>query len=1512
MVGLEFQAQIAILDYTMRRVLLLGFLIIHLVSIPVEGSSRSFQSSLNFPDALAELYREVPNEQQSAFGGIVQRLTSLYQDGLVSAEADASIESSLQMFMQGPFLLIPDVMNYLTVLDYIFSHREADILFQRWNAALRAQIQQALPSQTSLFMQWSSDLFTRNILSTNRAVTWMLSPGDWEFDFTHEGSVVALNRGAVKGFAGRDSTMIRDTSGRFLFNTNMWEGSGGKVSWQRTGWHPDSVYAMLHNYSISMSGNGFTADSALLYHNRFNYSGLPGRFTERLKVEVVAESAIFPQFQSYDNSLVLENVFPGIHLRGGFQLEGKQASGIGKIGRPASLEIHVNGQKAILARSLRFVFSPGEIFSSNTSVSIYIGTDSIWHGRASLKYVHADRQLSLVRDGQGALGSPFVSSFHKVDITNEAIYWQLDSHEIYFQAMRGVQRPVEVSITSHYFFNQEDFDRIKGINEHHPLSNLATFSRLTGTQEFYVFEYARFAKRLEREVRQEMIHLNSMGFVHFFEDEDRIVVTSRLFHALRANGNLADYNYIRFRSNAAVVARLDRNSNNLYISGVEKIPLSVSKNVQVLPNNQEVVLKNNLNFEFDGLVEAGLLSFYGLDFFFDYKQFYLEMGAVDSLIMRVVPFEDDPVLRRGAVRIANVLRQLNGNLFIDAPENKSGRLPLPAFPYFTSFNESFVHFSDGFLSTRDFAPGDLYFKIFPFILENIHRIRANELGFEGVLVTSGIFPEVGDIITVQEDYTLGFVTQSPEEGLPIYGELGNFVGELALNPLGLNITGNLNILGAEMTVSELLLFPERASGVAQNLVMNPGVSASKLSVTAQMADIQIDPFQENFKIQSRDKPIELYDGQALLTGSLTLNPARNTAHGTIVTGNGKFRFDNAELYAHHFTFQDSELHVYNNQNIRVLEHTGFSGMMNMQTQQAEFAPYANNANLKISGPGLWLRNFSYIWNLQTGVASISAISPNRGIAGLSEVELLDLPPSSNEIGFAQPEKASLRFHAGAAEFDTHTQQFKAFDVPYLPVADAAVFPPGNYLEINPEGKLQPFERASIIASRQNRYHRFYNARVEVISGKDFQASGYYDFVNNTGTSIPLFFHNISPNTRQTTFAEKVFADSIPLLVHERVIFQGRMQIHADRQLADFRGFAKIVLDCEGFNPEWFSINQAVNPRQLMVEVGEQTRSTTNRQMKTGLMIAMDSLHVYPAFLSMPKSFRDRPVTIAGGYLTFNNQWNRFEVTTSEKMGYRSLPHQLVTINALTCVMETEGTIDFGVDLGRTRPESFGFARHNPEDHSTELEVIIGLRFLFADRAMRQLSETIQSIPFIRLNPSTRLLQQFFRTTSESNLADFLASEASNNGSISRFPSSLMEDNLLLSANLRWDSATQSFIAGQSIGVMATAGQQIFKQIPARLEIKNQSRGGDSFTLLLLGRESTQNYLGSTWYFFQKRNNVMASLSSNQEFNDAISRMNVSRRRLRPGGGLPSYSFILAPSANMFEFFNSGRSVSLIQ
>ena len=260
--------------------------------------------------------------------------------------------------------------------------------------------------------------------------------------------------------------------------------------------------------------------------------------------------------------------------------------------------------------------------------------------------------------------------------------------------------------------------------------------------------------------------------------------------------------------------------------------------------------------------------------------------------------------------------------------------------------------------------------------------------------------------------------------------------------------------------------------------------------------------------------------------------------------------------------------------------------------------------------------------------------------------------------------------------------------------------------------------------------------------------------------------------------------------------------------------------------------------------------------------------------------------------------------------YLLIPDVMNYITVIACVMETEGPIDFGVDLGRTQPEIFEFARHNPEDHSADFEVIIGLRFLFADRAMRQLSETIQSIPFLRLNPSTRLLQQFFRTTSESSMADFLASEASNNGSISRFPSSLMEDNFLLSANLKWDHATQSFVAGQHIGVMAIAGQQFFKQIPARLEITNQSRGGDSFTLLLLGRESAQNYLSNTWYFFQKRNNVMASLSSNQEFNDAISRMNISRRRIRPGGGLPSYSFILAPSANMFEFFNSGGSLSL--
>ncbi len=52
-------------------------------------------------------------------------------------------------------------------------------------------------------------------------------------------------------------------------------------------------------------------------------------------------------------------------------------------------------------------------------------------------------------------------------------------------------------------------------------------------------------------------------------------------------------------------------------------------------------MKRNRSFQFDGTVEAGLFTFYGKNFFFDYDKFKIVLKNVDSIRIKVITGYDN-------------------------------------------------------------------------------------------------------------------------------------------------------------------------------------------------------------------------------------------------------------------------------------------------------------------------------------------------------------------------------------------------------------------------------------------------------------------------------------------------------------------------------------------------------------------------------------------------------------------------------------------------------------------------------------------------------------------------------------------------------------------------------------------------------------------------------------------------------------------------------------------------------
>jgi hypothetical protein len=121
------------------------------------------------------------------------------------------------------------------------------------------------------------------------------------------------------------------------------------------------------------------------------------------------------------------------------------------------------------------------------------------------------------------------------------------------------------------------------------------------------------------QTRQILLNLAFKGFINYSLETGQVYVNDKTFFYLQCSVGLKDYDVINFESNVVgedyngLLSLLD---NNLKLKGVQEIFLSDSQNVAIFPKDQQIIIKKNRDFVFDGKVRAGLFLFVGSNFSF--------------------------------------------------------------------------------------------------------------------------------------------------------------------------------------------------------------------------------------------------------------------------------------------------------------------------------------------------------------------------------------------------------------------------------------------------------------------------------------------------------------------------------------------------------------------------------------------------------------------------------------------------------------------------------------------------------------------------------------------------------------------------------------------------------------------------------------------------------------------------------------------------------------------------------
>lgn len=1462
-----------------------------------------------FITELELMVENLEKEEREKAQLITDTFKILWNAGFYNEEQKEIIYDRMDWILASKLRTYPDLTNYLNgVVGVINTHNKKEN-FISWHESFKRYSSSAQLSKLLDYWRKSGDLFRQNILFQSASVKWYLTKNNYTLSYTKDEIEVHFSSNSLVCRTMDDSTTLINTNGKVLFDKGLLKGNNGKITWERVNLDPEKVYAKLSDYEIELRVARFEADSVIFHNTSYFNEPLTGKLTERLLAEVKPEDDRYPRFTSYRSYLRIEDIFPDIDFEGGFTQMGQRVLGSSSETGEAKIHFFRNDSLFITAKGNAFSIRNDRIIAERAEVSIYLSGDSIYHPSIYMRYLDEIRQFALQRDIDGYSRAPFINTFHRIDMYCEAIYWKLNELNMELRMIQGMSEEGKAIFESHDFFSDIRYMKTQGISGLHPLIKLRNFANEWQGDTFPLNRYAAYVGGVPAGIEAQMLAFSYYGFISYDNENQIITLLPRLRHYIGAHVGRNDFDVINITSQAAINANINMNNFDLELFGVEKIPLSNEKNVVIHPFDEKLVMKKDRDMYFHGRIQSGLFDFYGKEFIFDYNAFKIDLVNTDSMSFRVRSFEADRHGNYSYERVRTVLEGINGELLVDHPRNKSGQKPYPRYPIFNSNNESFVYYDRENIHEGVYERDDVFFKLIPFSIDSLDNATTDNIAFDGVFVSTGIFPDFYDYLTVQRDYSLGFNTQTPADGYKVYEGKALYKGPIDMSYEGLRADGELEYLNSKIMAEEMLMFPDSASGKIH--IFNITAQASPVEypqVSAKNVDMLYMPHEDNMNISNKEELIEIFGGLAMLNGDIDMTPLGLLGNGNIEFFGGEIRANDLAFKQWDFETKDAYLEIMASDNEQVaLQAQNYQAFVDVKTKLSNLSANGTNSNLSYPINRYDAGGFDFDWNMEDSTIVATSIMNEdiEQLGELTEEEWINHDFTGHELVSTHRAQDDLKFYAGETFYDLNENIIKADKVKIIKVADAAIYPDQEKVEILPRAEIKKLEQAVVLANTKTRLHRFYEAGITISTRWDYSGEGNYDYISFDGSAQQIHFNKIEVDRAlKMTVASAYVKKEQDFTLNPHFAYQGEMKLEADQEEYKYDGATRIFVDCPNYRPNWVKFEAILGNDSIFIPLQEELANEANGRIYTSMMFGNDSLHPYPAVFDRKKHYSDLEMINATGYLTYDFNDRTYKITTREKFQNPMLADNIIIVDPQRCQIRGQGEIQLATDMGQFKISQFGEVIQNLNTNELTLDMVMEIDFFFINNGLAMLensirgSDTVQNLNLNRSKYRNYLTHQTGLETSIRLLEEYIQ-----DGEFGRFPDELEHTLLLADVRMQWNPKYETFHNTGEIGVGNMDAFPINRNVDGYIEIEKKV-SGDIFTLLLVPSDFADSGIGEEWYFLTYSNSIMQVMASDNEFNRMVTSLKPNRRRMDVERGEDAFSFIIASDRRPFIFMNT--------
>ena len=1398
----------------------------------------------------------------------IKKFEPLWFGDFFTPDVKAYVYASANLMGDKALRVRPDYMSYFNTIFY-YAEAGVDVkTIEDWHYVLDKVVNKLSKKRISNFLKTSENLFKDKSIfiagTTKGSTVWKTS--NLDFEITYEKiPVIHFKKTDLKCFSKNDSSIIYGTSGDFRPLTNIWLGNSGKIDWQRAKLDKTKFYAEIKDYNISLKSANIIVDSALFYSSYFPDAPVLGKLTEKVISNLGYKKVKYPSFESYDKRLFIPDIFPGVNYDGGFSIKGRNLFGTGSIEKLAKITFKYNDEDFFFAESINFIINDEGFSSSRAKIKFLIEDDSIVHPAVALNFSNKIKTLTANRGEMGISAAPFFNSFHMLDMYPQSMTWKLGTPIIDFHPTKGTSDNVGALFASLNFFDSKVYEKLTR-ETGNPLIKLKKFSKEYGDVSFPDVELANFLRVSVTDLQFLLFELTEYGFINYDSDQKIITCSQKLFNYIDSRSGKKDFDKIIIQSNAKTNAQLSLSSLDLKINGVNRVALSLAKKVWIKPANNQLLVKKNRDMIFDGFINAGKTQYYGSGFSFLYDDFKLNLTKCDSMLIWANHKESK---KPGQLRwVPSYIESISGFIQIDGPNNKSGRdTSMHPFPKLHVNVDSYVYYDDPSIQNGIYSRDDFMFVINPFVMDSLDKFTNDGLSLGGTFKSGGIFPDFMDSLSIQKDYSLGFIRRTPKDGFNIYNQLANFDNEISLSNEGLKGSGSIAFFTSTALSEKITFFPDSLSAIAHTYTNEKKEDDPEIPlVKGKDCRVKYLPKDNLLVAKSIEDRFIFFDNDdANLAGEITLG-----YDGMV--GNGIMKFGKGEVQSYLYTYETDAI-LADTADFRLISSDTDMDALSFSTQNLNArVDFATRVGEFISNSGESFVTFpenEYIcymdkFNWYMDNDDLEMENSKQAVADINIDTDLDL--ASSNFYSINPDQDSLNFGSSKARFDVRRKKLTCTEIKFIKVADSRIIPDSGSIVIRKKARIETLENAKIITNDVTKYYEIYDSKVDINTRHDYVGSGTYDYVDENENKQQIYFSELRPDSTDQTFGSADIEEDKGFKLSPNYDFKGKVNLASTIKNLEFSGQFKLIHNCDNLPRQWVDFTSNIDPLAVLIPISKDTISKTDdpERIYSGVMFnTTDSVSLYTSFLSSKSNPGHKDLINATGFLKYNDEDKEYQLSNMAKLSEYKLPGSYVSLSTETCRIKADGEFDMGVDLDQlyVRPE--GEIKFNPKKWSTDIKSSTIIEFPFSEPALDKMSKAILEFPDLRpLDIDNSYYEKSLRELVGIDKSDKMISELTINGKIKKFPEELEVPMFFGDVRYRWNPDRKAYISYGKIGISNIKKKQIMKYVTGKIVVSKRITGNEIIVYLEL---DDKNH-----YYFNYKRGLMQVYSTNEEFNTEIS------------------------------------------